>query len=720
MEQNRPVHHALLAYLRHELCTPINGMMGYSQLLLETLQTQQETTWFEDLQKIYGCSEHLLKLVTVTLDPTQLEMSQIEGDLTEFGATLRMELLTPLSTVIGYCEMLLEEAPPELIPDLDKLNTSAQQLLGLVNDIINLAAQQLQTLNAQANSAPNLFLESSTASTLAQSAATTLRSLTQDSSEHQPQNGLILVIDDNMTNCDLLARQLRRHAYKVTTATNAKQALRLLKAIPYDLILLDVVMPGLSGLELLQHLKQHETWRHIPVIMISALDEIEGAVRCIELGAEDYLHKPFDPILLRTRIRAYLERKQLRDQEILYRQQVARLTSAAAAVETKTFNSDSLNDLIHQEDELGQLARVFQRMAQEVHSRECALEQQLHLLQVSVDETQKRRIVAEIATTDHFRQLQKRTQGSVDMEDLYQSSSYPPLSRSPIESLNTTEREYFTVKRPQQPEIVPDAENSTQTIAVHSYRGGTGKSNLTSNLAISIAKQGHRVGIIDTDLQSPGIHVLFGLDHDTIDRTLNDYLWGNCRLYEAAYDLSHILQNQSSNRTPEGSIYLVPASSNTNDITRILREGYHQERLLDGFSEVSRDLQLDFLLIDTHPGLNEETLQALSACSLLIVTLRPDYQDYQGTSVILELAKMLSVAEMLLVVNKVLLTFEVEPYRQQLEATYGVSVAEILPFSEEMMCLSSSEIFSVRYPDHPLTQAIDLIGQHIIEQRKTP
>lgn len=356
-------------------------------------------------------------------------------------------------------------------------------------------------------------------------------------------------------------------------------------------------------------------------------------------------------------------------------------------------------------------------MAQEVDSRERELEQQLHLLQVSVDEAQKRRSVAEIATTDHFRQLQKRRQGSADIDDLYQSSSYPPLSRFPVESRNATQREYSTVKSLQQPKIAPDSENSTQTIAVHSFRGGTGKSNLISNLAMSIAKQGKRVAIVDTDLQSPGIHVLFGLEHDTVDRTLNDYLWGNCKLHEAAYDLSHIYLNQSSNRASEGNIYLIPASSNTNDITRILREGYHQDILLDGFSEVSRDLQLDFLLIDTHPGLNEETLQALSVCSLLIITLCPDYQDYQGTSAIVELARMLSVTEMLLVVNKVLLKFEVEPYRQQLEATYGVSVAEILPFSKEMMCLSSSEIFSVRYPDHPLTKAIEVIAQHIIEQR---
>ncbi len=713
MLEHSQVHHPLLAYLRHELCTPINGMIGYSELLLEELQAQPESSLFRDLQKIQGCSRQLLMMVTAILDPVQLEMSQIDSDLSRFGSTLRIELLTPLSTIIGYCEMLLEEAPAPLIPDLDKLNASAQQLMSLINDIIYLAQQQLQAINVQAYNAPPLLFGNSTAATLAQNAATTLRSLSQESPEKLSQGGMILVIDDNPTNCDLLARQLQRQAYTVTTATNAQQALRLLKAIPYDLILLDVIMPGMDGLELLQQLKSHDSWRHIPVIMISAVDEIDGAVKCIELGAEDYVQKPFDPTLLKTRINVCLERKQLRNQEILYLQQVERLTTAAAAVETKTFNPASLNDLIQQPNKLGRLARVFQHMAQEIHSREQRLEQELHLLQVSIDSNQRQHLVAEIAATDHFQQLQKRIKGSNDIDR-------PSLPAAPSRLSLPSDRAAETQIVPVPPALLsPKHINPPQIVAVHSFRGGTGKSNLTSNLAISLAKQGKRVGIIDIDLQSPGIHVLFGLDNERIDRTLNDYLWGSCALYEAAYDLSDLLPQRS-----DGSLYLIPASPKANDITRILREGYHEEMLLDGFAEVIRDLQLDFLLIDTHPGINEETLQTIAVCSLLVVVLRPDYQDYQGTSVIVELARMLSVAEMLLVVNKAFPSFNVESYRQQLEAAYDVSVAEILPFSEEMVHLASSKIFSICYPDHPLSQAVDAIGKSLVtrgvEQKETP
>ena len=700
------LQHRLLVYLRHELCTPIIAMIGYSELLLE--EQAQEIALLGDLHKIHVCSQQLLTLISTILDPTQLEMSQIEGELNGFSSTLRVELLTPLSTVIGYCEMLLEEAPAALIPDLDSINAAAQQLLNLINDIVSLAQQQLQVFDAQ--EAPSLLLKSAMAVTFLQSATATLQSLSHETPEKQTQGGMILAIDD--TNSELLARQLKRHGYSVTTATNAQQGLRLLKALPCDLILLDVIMPEMNGVELLEQLKQHETWRHIPVIMLSALGETDGAVKCIELGAEDYLQKPFDPTLLKARIGACLEKKRFRDQEILYLQQVDRLTTAAAEIEAKTFNPSSLDDLNQQSDEFGQLVRVFQKMAQEVQTRERSLEQQVNFLQAAIHKDQRLQIRNELAETNHFRQIQKRGKGSKDIENLYRSSLYPSLSRFASNQDRSSETELF-VQRVDLTAIQAQGQRdrTSKTIVVHSFRGGTGKSNLTSNLAISLAKQGHRVGVIDTDLQSPGIHLLFGLDDEAVTLTLNDYLSGRCALHEAAYDLSRVLPQPS----PGGAIYLIPASVKASDITRILREGYPEERLLDGFSKINRDLHLDFLLIDSHPGINSATLQAIATSGLLLLVLRPDYQDYQGTAVIVELARMLSVEAISLIVNRALPNFNVETYRQQLEASYEVPVAGILPFSEEMMYLSSSEIFSICYPDHPLTKVIDQICQQLIE-----
>ena len=115
-------------------------------------------------------------------------------------------------------------------------------------------------------------------------------------------------------------------------------------------------------------------------------------------------------------------------------------------------------------------------------------------------------------------------------------------------------------------------------ISVHSYRGGTGKSNLTANLATLLAMSGKRVGVVDTDIQSPGIHVIFGLDEGHMTRSLNDYLWGQCGIEETAYDVSPGDVHQRG-----GMVYLIPSSIKAGEIARIIKEGYGVEDLTDGF-----------------------------------------------------------------------------------------------------------------------------------------
>jgi CheY-like chemotaxis protein len=132
----------------------------------------------------------------------------------------------------------------------------------------------------------------------------------------------LLVVDDNEANRDMLGRRLARLGFAVTLAVDGYDALARVAAAPFDLILLDVMMPGIDGYEVLRRLKSDETLRHIPVIVLSASDEIESAVRCIQLGAEDYLPKPIDAVLLRARIGASLEKKRLRDQEVVYLNQI--------------------------------------------------------------------------------------------------------------------------------------------------------------------------------------------------------------------------------------------------------------------------------------------------------------------------------------------------------------------------------------------------------------
>src|SRR5206468_1481338 len=182
----------------------------------------------------------------------------------------------------------------------------------------------------------------------------------------------------------------------VCISDSGHDALALLSTQAVDLILLDVMMPEMDGYDVLKELKANNLWRNIPVIMISALDEIDSVVRCIERGAEDYLPKPFDPVLLRARVGACLEKKQLRDQELEYLAQVAAVTAAASAVEAGEFRPESLDMVAHRADALGRLARVFQRMGREVAAREQRLRQQVEQLRIEIDETRKTRQVAEI------------------------------------------------------------------------------------------------------------------------------------------------------------------------------------------------------------------------------------------------------------------------------------------------------------------------------------
>ena len=242
-----------------------------------------------------------------------------------------------------------------------------------------------------------------------------------------------------------------------------------------------------------------------------------------------------------------------------------------------------------------------------------------------------------------------------------------------------------------------------KVISIHSFRGGTGKSNTTANLAALLAQGGARVGVVDTDIQSPGIHVLFGMNEEDIQVTLNDYLWDKHPVQEAAYDVTTVLEPQGSVTDSDGKLYLIPASSKTNEIARILREGYDPGALSDGFTDLAEALTLDFLFIDTHPGLNEETLLSIAISDTLIVVLRPDTQDYQGTGVTVEVARKLGTERMLLVVNKVPHLFDQDDVKQQIEATYQADVGMVFPHSDEMMALASADLFVVRYPEHQMT-----------------
>ncbi len=250
----------------------------------------------------------------------------------------------------------------------------------------------------------------------------------------------------------------------------------------------------------------------------------------------------------------------------------------------------------------------------------------------------------------------------------------------------------------------------SKIISIHSFRGGTGKSNTTANVSALLAQEGWRVGVVDTDIQSPGIHVLFGLDEADLSPSLNDYLWGKCAIKDAAHDVTDRL-----GAPVRGGVLLVPSNIKASEIAKVLREGYDVGLLNDGFNDLIRELSLDALVIDTHPGMNEETLLSISISDTLAIILRPDQQDYQGTAVTVEVARKLDVPRMLLVVNKTPAVFDPGEVKEKVEKAYRCEVATVLPHSDELMAMASTGIFALRYPDSVVTECLRQLASKLME-----
>ena len=303
---------ALLAHLRHELRTPVNAILGYSEMLLEDEAPGRVRP---DLQKIQAGGRTLLALINELLDPARLGPAASPEELEAAGARIRHDLRTPVNAILGYSEMLLEEAEGSgedaSVDDLRRIHGAATRLLALVDDLVSLSA----------GGGPATAPRDAQVSTMIAQAVSSLRSL-EEQERARVEGGRILVVDDNEINRDMLSRRLVRQGYTPFTAQNGREALERLRAEPFDLVLLDILMPEMNGYQVLEEMKGDPALRHLPVIMISALDEVESVVRCIEIGAEDYLPKPFNPVLLRARIGASLEKKRLRDREVLHLRQI--------------------------------------------------------------------------------------------------------------------------------------------------------------------------------------------------------------------------------------------------------------------------------------------------------------------------------------------------------------------------------------------------------------
>lgn len=292
-----------LSKIRHDLRTPINHILGYCEMLQE--DDGLPTDFAPDLSKIHAGGRQLLALITEYFDEETFEARRSDVH------RLCHELRTPVNQIIGYSEILHEDATElgqeQCLSDLRKIRDAAQSWLGLME-------KQLLPGGSGIVSSPNPT-----------SGVAELEDLPEVVPFESPAGrvpsrqwkveGRLLVVDDDESNRDMLSRRLQNDGYTVEVAANGADALRILRATRFDLVLLDLIMPGLDGYLVLLKMKDEPALSGIPVIMLSALDQDGGIARCIEAGADDYLPKPFNPTLLRARLGACLDKKRLRDLE---------------------------------------------------------------------------------------------------------------------------------------------------------------------------------------------------------------------------------------------------------------------------------------------------------------------------------------------------------------------------------------------------------------------
>ena len=297
-----------LAFLRAEFLGPVAGLAGMIDILSEDADAAGLERYASDLGRMRDAAAALHGLVDALLGPAE--------DATErpTGRSLRHDLTTSVSAVLGYGELVAEEAREH----------GDAVLFGPLADVLDAAGNLLRAIDKLAAVSDTVASAGDLTSVVAPEALPEIlrvaAEVARGLSEHVAPasdvlKGRILVVDDTASMRELVARRLERDGHDVAVAESGPVAIRMARSERFDLLLLDLMMPGMNGLEVLDRLRGLPETRTLPVIVISALDNVDTAVRCIAAGADDFLAKPLNEVLLRARIGSSLERKFLRDRE---------------------------------------------------------------------------------------------------------------------------------------------------------------------------------------------------------------------------------------------------------------------------------------------------------------------------------------------------------------------------------------------------------------------
>lgn len=349
-----------VATLRHELRTPVNHIVGYCELMLEDVADGPGGLRGSALRSAITSAREVITLIDTALSASGRDVTT--GDV----AALQQRLQPPHDQIMAAVHTLTAEAADDEVDfrtDVERVRRATGQLL--VDHLHSLGGIRPVSVAGDADTPkPSI-------------------------APHAGSRGRILVVDDVEENRDVLTRQLTRQGYEVRGAPDGVQALQMAGESSFDLMLLDIRMPGLDGQQVLQRIKQDPATRDLPVVMITAADDLETIAACIEAGAEDLLPKPFDPVILKARVSASVEKKRLRNREVDYLRQVDRVVDAALAVERGQYLAGSLAAVAGRDDAIGHLARVFDAMVAGVRAREERLSDQVSTLRREIDEAQR-------------------------------------------------------------------------------------------------------------------------------------------------------------------------------------------------------------------------------------------------------------------------------------------------------------------------------------------
>ena len=331
-----------LAVWRHDLRTPVTGLLGYAQLIFEDVSPLPEgVPWTEPLSAIAGGARHLLVVINELL---QVAGPEEENHLSFYRRSLEQGMAPTLGEIqahIATLRIILETSPFEHVrPDLDHL----QHALTQVRDLISGGPDRPQGVELTAE--------------LARMAPIT--------PEDVEQGRLVLVVDDQEGNRDILSRRLLRMGHRVMTASDGTRAMEALHRWPVDLVLLDLLMPGMSGWQVLELMRADPKLKSVPVIVATTFDDPASIAGCLALGADDLLAKPVDPLLLQMRVRICLENIDLRRKVEETAASFSRIAAGVSALEQGDIEPPDLTELATRRDEVGSTARSLLSLARYV------------------------------------------------------------------------------------------------------------------------------------------------------------------------------------------------------------------------------------------------------------------------------------------------------------------------------------------------------------------